>query len=69
MSQDIELDGIQETYNLNEFIQTLQSVWRTELNAKEILPYQENLVDTIQEMLTTQQVSQAHPIHNKHFIN
>ncbi len=42
---------------LNEDYLILQSLWRTELNAPELLPYCQDLVDNIKQALESQQVN------------
>jgi hypothetical protein len=42
---------------LNDSIFTLSDAWRTEVNSPEILPYKEDLVDEIQELLKNQEVN------------
>ena len=51
-------DGSQEAIaaSVNESIGILTDAWRTEANAPEILPYQEELVEEMQELLKNQQV-------------
>jgi hypothetical protein len=45
-----------EPVQLNENILLLQSIWRSEYHAPEILPYQEELVEQIKGQLESQQV-------------
>jgi hypothetical protein len=44
-------------YELNDQVVLLQSLWRTEMNSPELLPYQEEVVETVKSILTNQQVS------------
>ena len=44
------------TYAINENKDILMNSWRTELNAPEILPYKEELVAEIQDILSDQEV-------------
>ncbi len=44
------------TFELNDQVILLQSLWRTELNAPEILPFQQETVESIKETLEAQQV-------------
>jgi hypothetical protein len=45
-----------DTSAINESIDMLSNAWRTELNAPEILPYKEDLVDEFQLLLNNQEV-------------
>jgi len=48
--------GSDTPIQLNENILLLQSIWRSEYHAPEILPYQEELVEQIKNQLEAQQV-------------
>lgn len=43
--------------SINTSIETLINSWKTELNAPEILPYKEELIDEIQQLLREQDVN------------
>lgn len=45
-----------EPIQLNDNILLLQSIWRSEYHAPEILPYQEDLIEQIKSQLESQQV-------------
>lgn len=57
MSDFDNSDQQDDTSALNESIDILSNAWRTELNAPEILPYKEDLVEEIQLLLNNQEVS------------
>lgn len=57
MSDFDNSDQQDDTSALNESIDMLSNAWRTELNAPEILPYKEDLVEEIQLLLNNQEVS------------
>jgi len=46
----------ESTYELNDQITLLQSLWRTEFNSPEVLPFQEETVDGVKSLLEAQQV-------------
>jgi hypothetical protein len=46
----------ESNFEVNDDIVLLQSLWRTEFHSPEILPYQEELVENVKELLDTQQV-------------
>ena len=47
----------ESNFELNDEIVLLQSLWRTEFHSPEILPYQEDLVESVKSLLDSQQVS------------
>ena len=51
-----QIDGF-DNMIANESITKLSDAWRTEVNAPEILPYNEELVEEIREMLKKQEVN------------
>lgn len=51
------LSEAETTFELNDEIVLLQSLWRTEFHSPEILPYQEELVDSVKGLLDNQQVN------------
>lgn len=51
------LSESESTFELNDEIVLLQSLWRTEFHSPEILPYQEDLVESVKSLLDSQQVS------------
>jgi hypothetical protein len=57
MSDFDNSDQQDDTSALNESIDMLSNAWRTELNAPEILPYKDDLVEEIQLLLNNQEVS------------
>lgn len=46
----------ESNFEVNDDIVLLQSLWRTEFHSPEILPYQEELVENVKELLDSQQV-------------
>lgn len=45
---------------VNDDLSALNKAWVTEANAPEILPYRADIVDLLQEKLTSQQVRNGH---------
>ena len=57
------------TCEINESKDILMNSWRTELNAPEILPYKEELVAEIQEILSDQEVIELKNTYAHYAIN
>lgn len=57
--EDLDSESLltQSDFQLNEDYIILQSLWRTEMNAPELLPYCPDLVEAIKQTLETQQVT------------
>ena len=44
---------------INDSVEKLYTAWRTEVNAPEILPFKQELVEEMQQVLKNQEVSQV----------
>lgn len=51
------LSEFESAFEVNDDVVLLQSLWRTEFHAPELLPYQEELVESIKQLLDDQQVA------------
>lgn len=56
-SMSAGLSEFESAFEVNDDVVLLQSLWRTEFHAPELLPYQEELVESIKQLLDDQQVA------------